>query len=115
YLEASSGAPSRQLVALARKGLRLDLRTALREAIEEDRRVERQGVLVEANEDQAQKVDLLVEPLRDSPPDERLFLILFQDVGPMLGPGDVDHPLAHTDESVLQLERELRETRERLQ
>ena len=32
YLEAAVGTPSRQIMATARKGLRLDLRTALREA-----------------------------------------------------------------------------------
>ncbi|HEX4183664.1 MAG TPA: CheR family methyltransferase [Caulobacteraceae bacterium] len=115
YLEASPGAPTRQLVTLARKGLRLDLRASLREAIETDQRVERPGVAVESEDDRVQHVDLLVEPLRDSPPDDRLFLILFHDVGPMLSREDAAHPPSRTDESVLQLERELRDTRERLQ
>ena len=34
YLEAQVGSPSRQILAMARKGLRLELRTALREAVE---------------------------------------------------------------------------------
>ena len=34
YLEAAAGAPTRQILTMARKGLRLDLRTALREAVE---------------------------------------------------------------------------------
>ncbi|HEY4030139.1 MAG TPA: CheR family methyltransferase [Caulobacteraceae bacterium] len=115
YLEASPGAPTRQLTTLARKGLRLDLRTTLREAIELDRRVERTGVVVEAEDDRMQRVDLLVEPLRDSPPEDRLFLILFQDVGPMVSREEAAHPPGRTDETILQLERELRDTRERLQ
>ena len=42
YLEAAAGTPSRQLLAMARKGLRLDLRTALREAMETRRAVTRE-------------------------------------------------------------------------
>ena len=38
YLEAAPGHPSRQLLAMARKGLRLDLRSALQEAVETRRR-----------------------------------------------------------------------------
>ncbi len=34
HLEVVPGQPTRELAAMARKGLRLDLRTALREAIE---------------------------------------------------------------------------------
>ena len=37
YLEAPAGAPTRQLLTLARKGLRLDLRTLFREAYEDGR------------------------------------------------------------------------------
>lgn len=115
YLEASAGAPTRQLANVARKGLRLDLRTALREAIEGDRRVERSELVVEAEDERVQRVNLLIEPLTDSPPDQRLFLVVFQDVGPMLTREQASHVPVEADESVVQLERELRETRERLQ
>ncbi|HWE47220.1 MAG TPA: CheR family methyltransferase [Caulobacteraceae bacterium] len=115
YLEAAPGAPSRQLSTLARKGLRLDLRTSLREAIETDARVERSGIVVEGEDDRVQRVDLVVEPMRDSPPEERLFLILFTDVGPMLSRQEADNATDRSDESYVQLERELRDTRERLQ
>jgi two-component system CheB/CheR fusion protein len=47
YLENAPGAPSRSVVAMARRGLRLDLRTALTEAVETRRRVMRQGLHVE--------------------------------------------------------------------
>src|SRR5690606_36132383 len=39
FLEAPAGTPSRQLSALARKGLRIELRAALREAMETGRPV----------------------------------------------------------------------------
>ena len=44
YLEAPSGQPSRQLLAMARKGLRLDLRAALREAVDTRRPATRERI-----------------------------------------------------------------------
>jgi two-component system CheB/CheR fusion protein len=44
YLEAAAGVPSRHLLALARRGLRLDLRAALQEAMENRRTAQRQRV-----------------------------------------------------------------------
>jgi two-component system CheB/CheR fusion protein len=115
YLEATPGAPTRQLLAMARRGLRLDLRTVLREAIESDRRVTRDGVAVEAEDGLVQRVNLVVEPLGDGSADERTFLVMFMDVGPPLSGNEADRPAAAADETALQLERELRDTRERLQ
>ncbi len=45
YLEAPSGQPSRQLLAMARKGLRLDLRAALHEAVETRRPATRERIV----------------------------------------------------------------------
>ncbi|HWE99185.1 MAG TPA: CheR family methyltransferase [Caulobacteraceae bacterium] len=115
YLEASPGVPTRQLTNMARRGLRLDLRTALREAVETDRGVERAGLAVEGEDGRIQRVDLAIEPLAESAPDERLFLVIFSDVGPTLTREEAAHVPAQAEDSVVQLERELRETRERLQ
>jgi two-component system, chemotaxis family, CheB/CheR fusion protein len=116
YFEAPVGAPSRQILAIARKGLRLDLRAALHEAMETRRPVVREKVAVEGD-DALQFIRLVVEPF-DRGKDDSHFLVLFSDRGPPLtleeaaasgrAPRDVDH-------TVEQLERELRETRERLQ
>ena len=43
YLELAPGAPTRQLMTMARKGLRLDLRAAFREAVETDASVDARG------------------------------------------------------------------------
>ena len=114
YLEATAGAPTRQLLAMARKGLRLELRTLLREAIETDRRVVREGVVVEGDDERVQRLTITIEPIGE-PGDERLFLVVFTDVGPTVSREDVDHAPGPSDEAALHLERELRETRERLQ
>ncbi len=114
YLEATPGAPSRQLLSMARKGLRLELRSLLREAIEGDRRVSHEGLLVEAEDGRVQRVNVTVEPM-DAIGDERLLLVVFADVGPTVSREGAASVVGSPDETVLHLERELRETRERLQ
>lgn len=116
YLEAPAGLPSRQLLALARKGLRLDLRAALQEAVETRRAVTHENIAVEI-EDRVQLVNLAVEPLGDHEPDP-LFLVLFTDFGPPLTPEKAlarGRSLRDGDPDLTQLEQELRDTRERLQ
>jgi two-component system CheB/CheR fusion protein len=112
YLEPAVGAPNRQLVAMARRGLRLDVRNGLREAIQSGRSVARERMSVEID-DRVQLVDLVVERLGGNEADP-LFLVLFQDVGPAIQPGDL--PALNDDRAGSNAyERELRETRERLQ
>lgn len=116
YLEAAAGVPTRQVLTLARKGLRLDLRTLLHEAAETGRPAVRESVAVEGEDGRVQMVTLTVEPLADHKENEPLFLILFADHGPPLNRDD-----AHTHSSITQqgaaqqIELELRDTRERLQ
>jgi two-component system, chemotaxis family, CheB/CheR fusion protein len=113
YLEPAPGLPNRQLIAMARRGLRLDLRNALREAMQTRRTAMREKISVELD-DRVQLVDLIVEPLGDHEHDP-LFLVLFQDIGPPITPSDMP-PVRETREgSNQQIEQELRDTRERLQ
>jgi two-component system CheB/CheR fusion protein len=116
YLEPAAGSPNRQVMAMARKGLRLELRSALREAMETNRRTIRGQVEVEV-EDRLQLITLTVEPLSGQN-QETLFLILFSDLGAPYKPGESAFPAGlrrDGDEGADHLDRELRETRERLQ
>src|SRR6266446_2142912 len=79
YLEPAMGMPTRHLLDMARRGLRLDLRHALNEAMEKRRPVERLNVAFEID-DRVQNVNLLIEPFGDNAADP-LFLVLFTDVG----------------------------------
>jgi two-component system CheB/CheR fusion protein len=110
YLEPPGGVPTRHLLTQTRRDLRPDLRAALQEALETLRRVERRGIVADLD-DRTSVVDLSVEPFGNSPGDP-LFLVVFRDVGEVrertIGP-------IAGDERVEQLERTLRETRERLQ
>jgi len=112
YLEAAPGLPSRQLVASARRGLRIDLRHALQEAMESRDMVIREPVPVEID-DRIQNIKLAVEPL-NSPETDPLFLVLFTDLGrPRPSAEFPGQQLGESSEE--QLHRELRDTRERLQ
>jgi two-component system CheB/CheR fusion protein len=113
YLEAASGAPTRQILTMARKGLRLDLRTALREAVEGGGTALREGVAVEGEDGRLQMITLTVEPLRGA--EEPLYFVLFTDEGPALSREEALGRVRAQDGAALHLERELRETRERLQ
>jgi two-component system, chemotaxis family, CheB/CheR fusion protein len=115
YLEPAIGAPTRQVLTMARKGLRLDLRALLQEAMQTERRVVHEGIAVENEDGKAQRVSLTIEPLGDADGDERLFVVIFTDIGSMLSGDDPTLKAPLLDETAMQLERELRDTRERLQ
>ena len=116
YLEPAPGLPNRQLVAMARRGLRLDLRAVLREAVEGRRPASRENVSVEM-EDRVQIVNIMVEPFGESDNDP-LFLVIFTDVGQPFSPNDHRNRSPRPDgeaDTLERLEQELRDTRERLQ
>src|SRR6266513_2183316 len=124
YLENAPGVPTRNLVAMARRGLRLDLRTALGEAFEGRRTIRRNGVHVELD-DRHQVVEIIVEPLPDNH-QEPLFLVVFCDVGAPLGheqmlPASIaEHETAleelkSTNEELLSINEELQSTNEELE
>ncbi len=116
YIEAPIGVPTRQILTLARRGLRLDLRTLFREAVERGRTVTREGVAVEAEDGRVQIVTVTIEPLGDMNGSEPLYLILFADHGPVLSREEaIQRSQSSQDGAAANMERELRETRDRLQ
>ncbi len=117
YLEAPYGSPTRQLLTSARKELRLDLRSALRAAIETRRAVTRDAVAFDSGDRRIEHVSLTVEPLADRADGHTLFLVAFEEKSPP-SPGAPDaaaNDRADEEDGPNQTELELRETRERLQ
>ena len=116
FLEPAAGSPTMDLVGLARKGLRLDLRTALHKAVKTGAAVTHEGVSVEAN-GQAQTINLVVRPLSELGQDPGLFLVVFQELGPARTRELLkdEAGAASGDQLVQQLESELRVTKEHLQ
>jgi two-component system CheB/CheR fusion protein len=114
YLQAAAGPPNRDIIAMARPGLRPDLRALLHQAKQADRRVTRSGIAVQVNGG-VQAISVAVEPIKEG--NETAYGIVFIDRGPI----DTEHESADseipesTDISVRQIERELNETKERLQ
>jgi two-component system, chemotaxis family, CheB/CheR fusion protein len=116
YLEAAAGIPTRQIFAIARKGLRLDLRTAFREAVGSGRPVTREGIAVEGEDGRVQMITLTIAPVAERHGPNSLFLVLFEDEGRALTREEILDRAHDTQDGVaFQLERELRDTRERLQ
>ena len=117
YLEPSAGIPSRQLLAMARRGLRLDLRSALRQAIDQRRPVTRPSVEVEFS-GQQQMVALTVAPLPARDGHDPLFMVVFADVQAPVPRPDIAPATATDaprDQIIELLEHDLRDARERLQ
>jgi two-component system CheB/CheR fusion protein len=116
YLEPATGAPSADVVEMARPGLRLDLRTAIHKAVRTGETVVHQNVLVETNGD-AQRINLLVRPVTELGADDGLFLVVFQEVGLPQSRAEAAAEDAATpvDSVIQQLESELRTTKDHLQ
>jgi two-component system CheB/CheR fusion protein len=115
YLEPAMGMPTRHILEMARRGLRLDLRNALNEALEKRRSVERANIAFDID-DRVQTLNLVVEPFGENEGDP-LFLVVFNDVGIPRRPMEPHLESADGDDggAAKRLETELRETRDRLQ
>jgi two-component system, chemotaxis family, CheB/CheR fusion protein len=114
YLQAAAGPPNRDIVAMARSGLRADLRAALQAAKASGRRAVRDRIAVQINGG-VQMVSVTVEPVVEGK--ETVYGIVFTDRGPVRRddePTD-SHPRDADDGTIQQIEKELQETRERLQ
>jgi two-component system CheB/CheR fusion protein len=116
FLEPPQGVPNKQLLAMARKGLQLDLRAAMREAVEHGRTTTRDQIFVDEGDDQVQPVSITVEPLPPRGKGRPHYVVLFTLLGPVRSRHEARMHLAQDhDGAVGALERELRDTRERLQ
>ena len=116
YLELPSGLPSQNVLAMARPGLRVPLRAALRQASETGIAVEKPDVSVTTADGGVQCITLVVEPRREAETDT-LFLIVFIDAvqgGQDRGVGGTAVMLAEPEADNV-FEAEWRDTREQLQ
>jgi two-component system CheB/CheR fusion protein len=113
YLQAAAGPASRDIVAMARPGLRADLRAALYRAKETGRRVTRDRVAVQID-DTVQTIGLTVEPISEG--SEIAYGVVFTDLGPARAPAEAGAEQPEDEVvAIQQVEKELRETKERLQ
>jgi PAS domain S-box-containing protein len=116
YLEAPAGAPTNKLLSLARRNIRLELRTALHRAIENREEVTRENVVFK-NGKRPERINIIVRPLFELGKEAGLYMVLFEEVTVTTAPARMmekaimvsEHPM------IQQLESELRTTREDLQ
>jgi two-component system CheB/CheR fusion protein len=113
YLQAAAGPATRDVVAMARQGLRADLRAALYRAKQSGRRVTRDRVAVQIDGG-VQTICLTVEPIAEG--SEIAYGVVFADLGAARAKAEdgTEHP-GREGAAFDQVERELKETRERLQ
>ncbi|HEY0572204.1 MAG TPA: CheR family methyltransferase [Enterovirga sp.] len=115
YIEPTNGVASLDLLSLLHRDLRLNVRAALMKAAEEDQPV-RADLLKMHMDGRVHTVDVVVEPVRDTPDGNRNYVVVLKD-GMSFADGEVDAIGAESlrDEHVQRLDGELRLTRERLQ
>ncbi|HSS49042.1 MAG TPA: PAS domain S-box protein, partial [Thermoanaerobaculia bacterium] len=117
YLESPSGTPTVNVLDMARKGLRLDVRTALHKAVNSRVPVIHENVAFELD-GQTQRVNVIVRPMPELGEDPGLFMIVFQDVVVPMGEAqpEVEPGAIMADDPIVRrLEAELRATKDHLQ
>ncbi|RWF71574.1 MAG: PAS domain-containing protein [Mesorhizobium sp.] len=117
YLELAAGAPDNSIFSMARRGLRMDLRAALHKAASTGQPAIQNKITIGTNGGR-QTISLIVQPLPHDGSSDPLYMLVFRDIGG-IKPESNDEPAHTTDDvesaNVNQLEKELRETKERLQ
>jgi len=114
YLELPAGPPNHSIYAMARHGLRADLRAAIHAAAASGRVMTENNIELGTNGGR-QRINLIVHPLRQPGVEDALYMLVFQDVGAVKPAAD--EPVLVEDSeyaTVRQLEGQLRDTRERL-
>jgi len=115
YLEVSPGAPTHNLMKMAREGLIAGLGKAIRTARETNSASKENGFRIE-DSGQLRDVTIEVIPLgRSSAAEKRHFLVLFEDAQPNAGPAVMPEPAIPNNGGTARLQRELVATKEYLQ
>jgi two-component system, chemotaxis family, CheB/CheR fusion protein len=113
FLRHAGGEPSRNLVSLVQPELRLELRTALFQALQSGRSVEARRVRIE-REGRVYYVNMTARPFRDADAAAEFVLVLFDEVEQTMGEEPRQNG-AKEDAVLHQLEEELQRTKEHLQ
>ena len=114
YLEPPRGSPSLNLFSMAREGLNRVLAPAIRAALAQEAPVVRHGVTVTTNGGTV-SIDVIVERVLESPPLQELLLVSFQPAANLAPAVNRAGAAAPPRRRMVNVERELQETRESLQ
>ena len=116
FLGISEGMFQNNVINLAHSGLRVGLRSALREAIETRRTFQTDNLAI-TTEQGTRRVRLTVQPMPQLGEESGLYLLVFEDLGPPEGAESAAEGRAddRANDFIEHLERELRSTREDLE
>ena len=116
YLEPAAGKANWNIFAMAREGLRFDLRNAFQKATRQKEKITAKGLKIEANGG-TQTVDITIQVVKNPEPLRGMVMIVFTDVATVLEKktpaGSRRKPAGSA--RVLELEQELQEVSEALQ
>ncbi|MCE8423483.1 MAG: PAS domain-containing protein, partial [Candidatus Methanoperedens sp.] len=115
YLEPASGKAGLKIVEMAREGLKYELNIAIRKATARKKEVIFKDLNVKTN-GSFQTVNLIVRPLTEPENMQGLMVVIFQDVpGRPSNPAKKGDTKSQINQNVIDLELELKSTRENLQ
>ncbi|MDH4763895.1 two-component system CheB/CheR fusion protein [Pseudomonas oryzihabitans] len=114
FLRYVGGEPSYSLPALVLEELRLELRTALFQALQSNKSVEARRVHIQ-RDDRSYYINMVVRPFRDSDTNTDYLLVLFDEVEDVMSADSVSDHVEAKDSVLTQLEAELQRTKEQLQ
>jgi two-component system CheB/CheR fusion protein len=117
YLELPPGQVRASILDMAKRGLRMDLRAALHQAIQKKKEVVQENVVVEGDGGAHRRIDLVVRPLTEFPSSDPCYMVVFRDspAGQGTEPAKGSPAAAVENDAFRQLEAELGATKERLQ
>jgi two-component system CheB/CheR fusion protein len=116
YLEPATGLPTNKIVNMARKNLRLELRTVIHRSLTTGQESIRRNVPFKAGRD-TQLINLIVRPLKELGGDPDLYIVVFQElIAAANAPAVSAREFAHVEHPLIkQLENELRTVKDELQ
>jgi two-component system CheB/CheR fusion protein len=114
FLQYAGGEPSHNIIAAVRPELRLELRTAIYQALQNNHSVEARRVQL-ARDGRHFFVNMTARPVHDAEANGDFVLVLFDEVEDSMGAAPANRPGDERDPIIVQLERELQRTREQLQ
>lgn len=114
FLQYVGGEPSHNIIAVVRPELRLELRTAIFQALQTNHSVEARRVQL-TRDGRRFFVNMIARPVHDAESNADFVLVLFDEVEDSMSDGAEDAHKSHRDPVVSQLERELQRTKDQLQ
>ncbi|PTB22875.1 chemotaxis protein [Trinickia symbiotica] len=114
FLHYAGGEPSHNILAAVRPELRLELRTAIYQALQTQRSVEARRVRMD-REGRSFFVNMIARPVHDDEANADFILVLFDEVEDSMVGSNGGQADDQRDPIIAQLERELQRTKEQLQ